>query len=98
MAVLDAWAYHLPVITTSVGGIPDIAIDGENMLLFKPDDIHALANKLEKLLVDEELRCRLSRKSKELSEGIFSVVNITRDLDVTYSKLINDFSYDNVWF
>ena len=40
MAVLDAWAYGLPVITTPVGGIPDIAINGKNLLLFNPGDIH----------------------------------------------------------
>ena len=34
MAILDAWSYALPVITTPVGGIPDVAIDGENILLF----------------------------------------------------------------
>lgn len=43
MGVIDAWVYGLPVITTPVGGIPDIAIDGKNMLLFTPGDIDALA-------------------------------------------------------
>lgn len=36
MAVLDAWSYGLPVITTPVGGIPDVADDGNNLLLFNP--------------------------------------------------------------
>ena len=45
MAVLDAWAYGLPVITTPVGGIPDVAIDNVNMLLFNPGDVATLADK-----------------------------------------------------
>ena len=36
---LDAWSYGLSVITTPVGGIPDVAKDGENMLLFEPGDV-----------------------------------------------------------
>lgn len=43
MAVLDAWAYSLPVITTPVGGIKDIAIDGENIILFNADEAQSLA-------------------------------------------------------
>lgn len=46
MSVLDAWSYGLPVITTPVGGIPDVAQDGVNMLLFNPGDIDMLAKQM----------------------------------------------------
>ena len=36
MAVLDAWSYALPIVSTPVGGIPDVAIHKENMMLFEP--------------------------------------------------------------
>jgi len=42
MAVLDAWAYGLPVVTTPVGGMLDIAEDGKNILLFNAGDIDTL--------------------------------------------------------
>lgn len=61
MAVLDAFAYGLPVITTPVGGIPDVAKDGDNMLLFNSGDIKALAKQLDLLMNDKALRDKLSR-------------------------------------
>ena len=54
MGVLDAWAYHLPVVTTPVGGIPDIAVAGENLMLFNPGDLSSLAAKLEILINDKD--------------------------------------------
>jgi len=76
MAVLDAWAYGIPVITTPVGGIPDVAIPNENMLIFKPGDINELANHLEELIINEKLRKKLASASKDLSENQFSLRNI----------------------
>jgi glycosyltransferase involved in cell wall biosynthesis len=73
MAVLDAWAYGLPVVTTPVGGIPDIVIDGENGLLFNPGDKEALAIQLNRLIEDVELRNVLKGKSEELAFTIFNI-------------------------
>lgn len=88
MGVLDAWAYNLPVITTPVGGIPDVAIDNENIMLFNPGDIESLASKLECLIKDSELRHKMSVASKAFSTGTFSISNITNQLDNIYHSLI----------
>lgn len=88
MAVLDAWAYGLPVITTPVGGIPDVAVDGENMLLFNPGDIEKLAHQLEKIIVSDEFREHLSKKSYEMSKGLFSLKAVTTIIARIYDKLI----------
>ena len=87
MAVLDAWAYGLPVITTPVGGIPDIADDGNNMLLFNPGDINTLAKQLERLILNNELRTHLSQESKKLSETTFNIDTINDKLREIYSSL-----------
>lgn len=87
MAVLDAWAYGLPVITTPVGGLPDILKNGENALVFEPGDINDLAKKLEILISSIELRARLSEESLKLSCGIFNVNNIATKLDELYLSL-----------
>jgi glycosyltransferase involved in cell wall biosynthesis len=88
MAVLDAWSYGLPVITTPVGGLPDILEDGVNSLVFVPGDIQELSKCLKLLIENPELKTKISKKSLELSEEYFSVSKITQRLDSIYTKLI----------
>ena len=87
MAVLDAWAYGLPVITTPVGGIPDIAKDGENMLLFNPGDIDKLAECLNRMISDSELRNRISKESVRLSTTLFNINTINQQIGELYKVL-----------
>nr|WP_315199408.1 glycosyltransferase family 4 protein [uncultured Flavobacterium sp.] len=89
MAVLDAWAYGLPVITTPVGGIPDVAIDGVNMLLFQSGNTNALSEMLKKMISDEDLRKKISEASLEFSRNKFSLDTIVNDLANIYQKNTN---------
>lgn len=89
MAVLDAWAYRLPVITTPVGGIPDIAKDGDNLLLFNPGDIDALAKQLERMIGDKALRAKLSKESEWLAANTFNMDNINHQIGELYEELSN---------
>ena len=87
MAILDAWAYGLPVITTPVGGVPDVAADGENMLLFNPGDIEMLARKLDLIIGNAELRDKLTKESLKLAKEKFNLNNITVQLAKLYDSV-----------
>lgn len=87
MAVLDAWAYGLPVITTPVGGIPDVAKDNENLLLFNPGDVEMLSEKLDLMMSDFGLRKKIGDESVKLSKGKFNVGTITKQVANIYSRL-----------
>lgn len=87
MAVLDAWAYGLPVVATPVGGLPDIAEEGKNILLFTPGDTDGLAAQLDKILSDPGLRRDIAEESLKLSRTTFSIETISRQLDEIYSNI-----------
>lgn len=89
MAVLDAWAYGIPVITTPVGGIPDVAKDGVNMLLFEPGDTKKLSEKLMLIISDKSLSDTISNASVLFSLNQFSLDLITKQLKFLYRNNIN---------
>jgi colanic acid/amylovoran biosynthesis glycosyltransferase len=59
VSLVEAMACGVPVVTTPVGGIPELVEDGESGLLVPPDDPRALADAIERLLGDAALRTRL---------------------------------------
>lgn len=89
MSVLDAWSYGLPVITTPVGGIPDVAKDGENMLLFNPGDVDALAECMERMISDKELRDKISMASLEFARVRFNIKTINKEIEDLYVSIIS---------
>lgn len=65
LSILEAMAAGLPVVASSVGGVPEAVEDGETGLLVPPRDPVRLAAALERLLVDPALRRRLGSNGRE---------------------------------
>lgn len=90
MSVLDAWAYNLPVICTPVGGIMDVAKDGENILLFNPGDIDTLQVLLKRMIQNEPLRAHIAEESHKLSDSLFNLDRINEQLGSIYKELLGE--------
>jgi O-antigen/teichoic acid export membrane protein/glycosyltransferase involved in cell wall biosynthesis len=65
MAVLEAMAWGLPIITTPVGGIPEIISSGKNGLLIQPGDILGLTHAMQQLIEDCSLRQTLGATARQ---------------------------------
>jgi glycosyltransferase involved in cell wall biosynthesis len=63
---LEAMAAGKPVVSTNVGGLPDVIKDGENGFLVEEDDAAQLAEAIRRLAVDSALRTRMGEKGRAL--------------------------------
>lgn len=64
MVLSEAGAVGLPLVSTAVGAIGEIAVDNETGLLVPPGDVAALAAALERLAVDVDLRRQLGETAR----------------------------------
>jgi glycosyltransferase involved in cell wall biosynthesis len=72
MSVLEAMAAGLAVITTTVGGIPELMTDGVDGVLIEPGDKAALANAMASLLRDRQLRLQLADAGRQRVKDHYS--------------------------
>lgn len=87
VGVLEAMACGLPVVTTAVGGIPDLIEDGVNGLLVEPRQPEALARAIVALLTDDALRTRLREAAHSHVRKRYSTEAVIADLETLYCEL-----------
>ena len=87
MAMLEAMAYGLPVITTPVGGIPDLVSDRAQGLMVAPGNVEQIAAALRLLIEDESLRLKLGRCARERAQEC-DVTQYSTQLTSIYRRLL----------
>jgi glycosyltransferase involved in cell wall biosynthesis len=66
LIVNEVMCAGLPVVLADeIGCAPDLVVDGENGFLFRAGDVGGLADALEPLLTDAELRKRMGERSRQ---------------------------------
>lgn len=69
MGILEAMSSGVAIVTTPVGGVPDVLSHEKNALLVDPGDIDDLGKQLSRLLTDVPLRDRLSNDALRDSDN-----------------------------
>lgn len=72
VAVMEASAMGLPVISTFHAGIPDVVVDGETGLLCKELDVDKMASDMLRLLKDKDFAVKLGRNGKQRMKKYFT--------------------------
>lgn len=77
MSIIEAFAYGVPVICTPVGSVPEMVEDGRTGLLVPPGDSKALADGLQRLVSDTDLRLTLARNARAVHEARYRLSSHT---------------------
>lgn len=90
VVAIEALASERPVVATRVGGVPDVVDDGEDGFLVEVGDIPALADRLEQLARDPELRARMGKAGRERVVPRYRVERLVDDVDTLYRELLTE--------
>jgi glycosyltransferase involved in cell wall biosynthesis len=77
MAIVEAFAFGVAVIASSVGAIPEIVVDRKSGLLVPPGDVDALAQAIRDLCADDQLRESVARAGRSTWESHLEIGQYT---------------------
>lgn len=80
VALMEAMASGLPAVSTRLSGIPELVDDGRTGLLVPPADAAALADAIERLARDPELRRRMGAAGRDTVTRTFNLRTNTAQL------------------
>jgi glycosyltransferase involved in cell wall biosynthesis len=83
----EALASGLPIVGSTVGGIPDLVEHGSNGLLVNPGDLNALAGAIRYLADDPELRREMAQRNRAKAEASLEWSQVTRRYLSTYDAI-----------
>lgn len=93
MAILEGMAWGLPGITTPVGGIPEIVVDGKEGFLVPPDDIGAVSQAIRRFLEDPTLIQKMGHQARQRAEN-FSIERYCDKLKEIYLTVLKSVGTD----
>ncbi|GEM_PF-179437 len=88
LSVIEAMAAGLPIVATSVGGIPELIRDGKDGLLVPPNDPEKLCDALRTLLTDRSLAERLGSSARSRFQENFDMERVITKTEAFYERLL----------
>lgn len=87
MALLEAMSYGIPVVATSVGGIPLVINNRKNGLLVSPSNSSEIVNAAMELINDKHLREKVSKGAKNSVQERYNLKKWVRKIESFYLDL-----------
>ena len=88
IALIEAMGMGLPVIGTSLGGIPELIKDKVNGFLVTPGNSNQMADAIQRLIVNTDARKKMGMHARKLYEEKFTVQKMLENIELLYRGLI----------
>ncbi len=90
VALIEAMAAGVPVVSTDVGGVSDVVQHGMSGLLAPMDDDEAVASHLLTLLADPGLRRDMGQRGRAAVSATHDADRLVRDIETVYEDLVRE--------
>jgi glycosyltransferase involved in cell wall biosynthesis len=87
MSILEAMAYSVPVVSTDVGGIPELFSDGDSGFLIPPGNMNLLYEKLKQLIQNPDLRQTFGSHARQVIKKKHNMTITARVISDIYESL-----------
>jgi glycosyltransferase involved in cell wall biosynthesis len=88
LSVMEAMAAGLPVVSTAVGGVPELVREGETGLLVPSEDAAALAQAMQALVDDAARRRAMGAAARQHAVAHFDIRHTVRGYEQLYEALL----------
>jgi glycosyltransferase involved in cell wall biosynthesis len=78
--IMEAMATGLPVVSTNIGGIPEMIIENETGFVLQPGDAAAMADAIQMVINDCSFAAKLGHSGYQRARTLFSIENNVREL------------------
>ncbi len=85
-SLIEACAIGRPIVTTNVPGCREVVNNGINGILVPVKNVDALANAIERLILDRELRVSMGLEGRKMAEKEFSIEKVIDETFELYNK------------
>lgn len=92
LALIEAMACGLPLIGTNLGGIPEVIENNVNGLLVPPGNSKFLAEAIERLIINQNLRNEMVKQGKKIHKERFSDKIMLNKIESLYDELSIEYS------
>ena len=89
LSALEAMACGVPVISSDVGGLPEVNVDGETGYVVPMGNIEALAERIRELLENEALRKKMGQASLVRATTLFSIEELIPRYEEMYERVLS---------
>jgi glycosyltransferase involved in cell wall biosynthesis len=89
LSVIEAMASGLPVVSTAVGGVPDLFEIGKEGLIVRPGDIQGLSNSMAYLLENREARLSMGMAAARRARENYDVSTMVQAYEELYEDVVN---------